>query len=188
MIGSLLHSPLKMKATIALQKFILSLSMMSAVASAAVIPAMMPDRHLIVIGGGTDITDITGDQQKSGVGLVTLPLDRFAGIRSDPELPTVKMKKPPNIGQITLKPLDLAACRKITLNADASSGTVRAELLDADGFRVPGFTKAESSVLHGDSLRHVIEWKGGDLAKLARAPHMLRLHLENATVFAVTLR
>ncbi|MEQ1751984.1 MAG: hypothetical protein ABL974_21360, partial [Prosthecobacter sp.] len=56
------------------------------------------------IGGGTNIT---GDQQKSGVGLVTLPLDRFAGLRSEPEVPTPKIKSPPDIGQITLKPLDL---------------------------------------------------------------------------------
>jgi hypothetical protein len=63
---------------------------------------------------------------------------------------------------------------------------VRAELLAADGYRVPGFTKAESAVVRGDSLRHVLKWKGGGINKLPRAIYSVRLHLENAEVFAVT--
>jgi hypothetical protein len=135
------------------------------------------------IGGGTNIT---GDQQKSGVGLATLPLDRFAGLRSEPEPASAKVKSPPNIGQITLKPLDFYKCRQITVNADASQGAVRAELLTADGYRVPGFTKADSTALRGDNLRHVLKWKGGGINKLPRANYSVRLHLENAEAFAVT--
>jgi hypothetical protein len=133
-------------------------------------------------GGG----NITGDRQKSGVGLATLPLDRFAGIRSEPQPPGAKVKSPPNIGQLTLKPLDLSKCRQITVNADASQGAVRAELLTADGYRVPGFTKAESAALRGDNLRHILKWKGGGINKLPRGSYSLRLHLENAEAFAVT--
>jgi hypothetical protein len=135
------------------------------------------------IGGGSNIT---GDDQKSGVGLATLPLDRFAGIRSELQPPTAKVKKPANVGQITLKPFDLRNTKAITINADASAGAVRAELLTEDGYRVPGFTKAESAVLRGDNLRHGAKWKKGNLAKLPRANYLLRLHLENAEVFAVT--
>ncbi|MBI5773242.1 MAG: hypothetical protein HZA89_05795 [Verrucomicrobia bacterium] len=135
------------------------------------------------IGGGTNIT---GDQQKSGVGLATLPLDRFAGLRSEPQPASAKVKSPPNIGQITLKPLDFYKCRQITVNADASKGAVRAELLTADGYRVPGFTKADSAALRGDNLRHVLKWKGGGINKLPRATYLVRLHLESAEAFAVT--
>jgi hypothetical protein len=52
------------------------------------------------IGGGSNITS---DAQKSGVGLATLPLNRFAGIRTEPEAPTPKIKNPPDIGQITFQ-------------------------------------------------------------------------------------
>ncbi len=104
------------------------------------------------IGGGNNIT---GDQQKSGVGLVTLPLDRFAGIRSESELPSAKLKSPPNISQITLKPLDLANRTAIHLNAN--------------------------------SLRHRVAWNEKSLADLPSGRYHLRLHLQQAEVFAVTI-
>lgn len=136
------------------------------------------------IGGGTDIT---GDQQKSGVGLVTLPLDRFAGIRSEPLAPTAKVKQPPSIGQITLKPLDLQGRTELYLNANATDGAVWAELLDASGYRVPGFDKASSIPLKQDSLHHRLEWKGKKLTDLPAAQYHIRLHLQKAVVFALTL-
>lgn len=137
------------------------------------------------IGGGTDIT---GDQQKSGVGLAVLPVDRFAGIRSEPEAPTAKVKAPPDIGQITLKPLDLTGRTDITVNANAAGGAVFAELLDADGYRIPGFDKANSVPVKKDSVRQRLAWKGKKLSDLPPGSYHLRLHLAKAAVFAVTLR
>jgi hypothetical protein len=137
------------------------------------------------IGGGANIT---GDQQSSGVGLVTLPMDRFAGIRSQPEQPTPKSKTPPNIGQITLKPLDFAGVGEITFNANAAGGAVWGEVLDEDGYRVPGFDKANSIPLTTDSLRHPLAWKDRKLSDLPPGRHHLRLHLQQAEVFAVTLK
>lgn len=138
------------------------------------------------IGGGTDIT---GDQQKSGVGLVTLPLDRLAGIRSEPEAPTVKIKSPPDIGQITLKPLDFKGRAEIYLNANAADGgAVWCELLDEDGFRVPGFDKENAVPLKKDSVRQRLSWKEKKLAELPQGRYHIRLHLQKASVFAITLR
>jgi hypothetical protein len=136
------------------------------------------------IGGGTDIT---GDEQKSGVGLGTLPLDRFAGIRSEPEAATAKIKSPPDIGQITLKPLDLAGRKEIYVNANANGGAVWGELLDADGFRVPGFDKANCVPLKKDALRQRLAWKDRKIADLPPGRYHLRLHLQKAEVFAITL-
>ncbi len=137
------------------------------------------------IGGGNNIT---GDQQKSGVGLVTLPLDRFAGIRSEPEQPTAKIKAPPNIGQITLKSLDFTGRTEIHLNANATDGAVWGELLDEDGYRVPSFDKANCIPLKADSLRHQLTWKKKTLSDLPAGRYHLRLHLQQAEVFALTLK
>jgi len=137
------------------------------------------------IGGGTDIT---GDQQTSGVGLATLPLDRFAGIRAEPEAPTAKVKQPPVIGQITFKPMDLKGRTEIDVNANAADGAVWAELLDEDGYRVPGFDKENCVPLKQDALRHRFSWKGRRLADLPPAKYHIRLHFEKASVFALTLR
>ncbi len=136
------------------------------------------------IGGGTDIT---GDQQKSGVGLATLPLDRFAGIRSDPVAPSAKVKKPADIGQITLKPLDLSGRTEIYVNANAAGGTVLAELLDVNGCRVPDFDKASCVALKKDALRQRIAWKNRKLADLPAGKYHLRLQLQKASVYAITL-
>ena len=136
------------------------------------------------IGGGTNIT---GDQQKSGVGLVTLPLDRFASLRSEPEAPTPKFKSPPDIGQITLKPLELKGRTEIYLNANAAAGAVWCEILDVDGFRVPGFDKANCIPLKKDTTRYRFAWKNKKLVDLSPEKHHIRLHLQKATAYAITL-
>jgi hypothetical protein len=136
------------------------------------------------IGGGTNIT---GDQQKSGVGLVTLPLDRFAGLRSEPEPPTPKVKSPPDIGQITLEALDLSGLTDLLVNANAKDGGVWWEILDEDGYRLPGFDRASCEPLRGDAIRHAVKWKSHGLGDLPPGRYQIRLYLEKATLYAVTL-
>ncbi|MEP6662485.1 MAG: hypothetical protein ABJC04_02370 [Verrucomicrobiota bacterium] len=123
----------------------------------------------------------------SGIGMATMRRDRFAGIQPLPvsDQPTLKLKLE-NIGQVTLKPLDLRGCKGMTVNGDASKGTIRCELLTEDGFRVRGYSKDDAVSLRGDSLRHRVAWKENDLGKLPSGRYMLRLHLENAEVFAVS--
>ena len=138
------------------------------------------------IGGGSNITS---DTQKSGVGLVTLPLNRFAGIRTEPEAPTAKIKNPPDIGQITFKALDLQGRTELYVNANASGGAVCAEILDEDGYRVPGFDKVSCVPLNKkDATRYRFSWKEKKLAELPPGPHHIRLHLQSSTVYAITLR
>ncbi|EDL62158.1 hypothetical protein [Gimesia maris] len=138
------------------------------------------------IGGGSKLTDAS---QQSGVGLATLPLDRFAGIRPVELSAQSTLKKPlKNIGQVTLKPLDLKDIQEITVNADATKGKIQVELLTAAGFRVPGFSKTDAKPLTGDSLTHPVGWKKQTLKDLPAGKYMLRLHLDHAEVFAVTLK
>ena len=106
-----------------------------------------------------------------------MPRDRFAGVR-----PIEKF------GQITFKPIDLKNCQAITLNADAAGGTIRAEILNSDGYRVRGYSKDDAVVIEGDSLRHKVAWKSKDISSLPAGNYKIRLHLENAEVFAVTLK
>jgi len=138
------------------------------------------------IGGGSKLTDAS---QQSGVGLATLPLDRFAGIRPVALSAQSTLKKPlENIGQVTLKPLDLEEIQQITVNGNAAEGQIQVELLNADGYRIRGFTKTDSEILKGDSLAHQVNWKKQTLKDLPPGKYMLRLHLNNAEVFAVTLK
>jgi hypothetical protein len=136
------------------------------------------------VGGGSQIA---GNQQQSGVGMASIPRDRFAGITTVERSAQPTLKRPlEHIGQVTLKARDLAEVRSISVNADASDGDIRLELLDADGYRLPGFTRDDSAILTGDSLHHAAKWSGADLATLPAGKYSLRLHLHKATVFGVT--
>ena len=117
------------------------------------------------------------NEDASGIGLATLPRDRFAGVRPIE-----------TIGQITMKPMQLDGVKGITLNGDASDGAIRVELLDEDGYRVRGFSKDDAVVIRGDKLDHEVAWTGNTVAGLAPGRYMLRLYLEKAEVFAVSLR
>lgn len=138
------------------------------------------------IGGGAKLTD---PSQQSGVGFASIGLDRFAGIRPVALSAQSTLKRPlENIGQITLKPIDLSGIQKITINADASEGSVRVEILNEDGYRMRGFSKDEATPIIDDSVSHQVEWQTQTLSDLPSGEYCLRLHLENAEVFAITLR
>lgn len=127
-------------------------------------------------------------KQLSGIGLATLPLDRFAGIRPTAISSQPTLKQPlRNVGQVTLKPVELCQYAGLTLNADATSGTIRVELLDMEGRRVPGFSAEDCLPITGDSLRHAVAWKNRGLPDLPNGEYMPRLHLHDATVYAMTL-
>ena len=137
------------------------------------------------IGGGAKLTD---PSQQSGVGFASIELDRFAGIRPVAVSAQSTLKKPlENIGQITLKPLDLVDVENIAINADASEGSIRVEILNQDGYRIRGFSKEDAIALTGNSLGHRASWNDKTLNQLPPAKYMLRLHLDNAEVFALTI-
>lgn len=91
------------------------------------------------------------------------------------------------IGQITLRPLSLHGVTGLALNADASRGTIRVELLNASGYRIPGYTKFDAVPIAGDGLRQRVTWKSSLLANLPPVDVMIRIHLQNAELFALTL-
>lgn len=116
-------------------------------------------------------------QKPTGIGLATIPLDRFAGLR-----PLVER------GQATLKPIDLTGVESIEVNAACDDGSVRLEVLDEQGFRLHGFTKDDARPMQGDSLRHAAEWSEKRLTDLPDGKYTLRLHLEgDATVYSVRI-
>ena len=125
-------------------------------------------------GGATSGDDYSF---QSGFGLATIERDRFVGIH-----PVDR------IGQITLKPLDLSRIEGLSLNADASRGAVRVEVLDSAGLRVRGFTREDASPLTGNSLVQTPTWQGRTVNALPPGRYMLRLHLDNAAVYALTLQ
>jgi hypothetical protein len=86
-----------------------------------------------------------------------------------------------------MKPLVFGKGSELTLNADASRGTIRVELLDDHGYRLRGFTAEDAVPIHGDSFHHAVAWKGGSLDRLPPGEYLVRIHLDDAEVFALNL-
>jgi hypothetical protein len=125
-------------------------------------------------GGATGGDDYSFE---SGIGLATIGRHRFVGIHPIDR-----------IGQITWRPLDLSRIEGLSLNADAAQGVIRVEVLNAAGLRVRGFPREDASPLTDNSLVLTPTWQGRTVAALPPGRYLLRLHLENASVYALTLQ
>jgi hypothetical protein len=125
----------------------------------------------------------------SGIGFATISLDRFAGIRPVPVSDQPTLSKPlKGIGQVTVKPLDFNGVTRISLNAEASGGSIRVELLNTRGRKMRRFSADQCVPIQGNSLAHAVNWKDVSLGDLPPDRYIIRIHLDNATVFALSLR
>lgn len=87
-------------------------------------------------------------------------------------------------GQMVTHPLRFRGSQ-LFVNVDAQQGELRAELLDAEGHVVPGFSLDRCIPVSVDTTIHMVEWQGApDLATVAGRPLRIRFHLINAKLFA----
>lgn len=151
-------------------------------------PVFLDDEIRFYYGGysgGATSADDRG--HNSGVGLASIPMNRFAGIRPVALSDQPTLKEPLHRrGQVTLKPIRLTKDGTLTLNADASQGSIRVELLSASGSRIRGFSMDESCAISGDSLNHAVAWSSSRCLPAETDPYMVRIHLTNATVYSMT--
>ena len=121
--------------------------------------------------------------------MASMPRDRFAGLQPLTRSDQPTLKQPlENVGQVTLKPIKIGRSSSLALNADASASEIRVEVLDGDGKRVQGFSYDEAVPIKGNSLKHAVQWKSGGLSSLPEQQYLLRIHLKNATVYAITVK
>ena len=115
--------------------------------------------------------------QQTGIGMASIVVDRFAGLR------------PHNVNaRITFHPMRFSGTETLTLNADAKAGSLQAELLDASGFRLAGFTRDDVVAVKKDGTELPVRWKRQQLSDLPNGVYQLRIHLTgSATLFAVTV-
>ncbi len=145
-------------------------------------PVFLEDEFRFYYGGYAEGATGGGDITfKTGVGMANMPRDRFAALWPQEE-----------IGQVTLRPLDLTGRRGLTLNADAQDGSVQVEVLNADGYRVRGFAREDALPITGDGLPLPVRWRGAvgedkTLADLPAGTYCLRIFLQNAGLYAATL-
>lgn len=132
---------------------------------------------------------VNGVRMGSAIGLATLRRDGFASIDGyDPA------------GVLSTVPLVFSGDR-LVINARAPErafgataggapfGRLAVEIADRDGRPIDGLRAGECDWFTGDSVRHVITWKGSwDLSRLAGEPVRLNFHLQNAALYAFQFR
>jgi len=123
-----------------------------------------------------------GDESRAGsgygmhahgnTGVAVLRRDGFCSLSAD------------GTGSVTTRPISFDGAY-LFVNVDSSRGSLRAEVLDAEGRPVEGFTADDCDVLTDDTTIGRITWRGGDsLADFRDRPVRLRFILDDADLYA----
>jgi len=115
-----------------------------------------------------------------GVALATLPRDRYAALETTP----------PDTGlcRVLTRPFRVTHPRLYLNAATWDQGTIRVEVLAANGESLPGYSAADCRELRGDALDHAVTWRErGDLQEWMGREIRLKFHLTRARLHALTL-
>ncbi|PYY04992.1 MAG: hypothetical protein DMG69_28225 [Acidobacteria bacterium] len=113
-----------------------------------------------------------GTRKQWAIGLATLRLDGFVSLRAGHAA-----------GALTTKPLEVAGAT-LAANADVR-GELRAEILDEDGNRLPGYGAGDCSPIRSDNMRHLVRWRGKTNVADLRGKHVkLRFTLHDGDLYS----
>ena len=133
------------------------------------------DKHWIYyVGRPISHSGQGGAGAPTGIGLATVPLDRFVSLTASDRL-----------GWATTRPFRVEG-EEVEVNLEVPNGELTVEVLNADGEPIPGFSRAEALVLRQvDGLRVPVRWKNRrDLSRLRGRVVKLRLWLRRGSVYA----
>lgn len=117
-----------------------------------------------------------------GIGLATLPADRFVGLG-----PTNWLAE----GMVQTKQLEYSG-RTLLINAELGDGNVRVELVDRQGKVLAGYERGQSHLVEHDRLRYRVVWKAQGQPRSLPEAHegdggqgmVLRFWLRDAQLYA----
>lgn len=110
------------------------------------------------------------------IGLVKMPVDRYAARRADSATPGILKTVPIQLS----KPTGM-----LSLNVNAKGGQVRVQVLDGkSGEALPGLSFADCQPITSDGLREVVQWRVNNLANAAGQTIQLEFELTRSDLFA----
>lgn len=135
-------------------------------------PVQMGDELWFYYGGFQGVH--SDSNAKSAIGLAKLRLDGFCSLRAGPAE-----------GRFVSRRERLMVPR-VTVNARVQGdGYVTAEVLDADGAVIPGFSRNECNAFRGDDVRHVLTWTSDALPAVdLDQDRKIRFLLRNADIYS----
>jgi hypothetical protein len=120
------------------------------------------DKTLIYYGGWDNSHN--SKERHSGIGLATLRLNGFVSLEAGQELATVSTRAIQN------------ADGPLLVNADANKGSIRAELIDAYGNTIPGYSIEDCIPIDDDEIVQIVRWKKH--SELPKKENILRIKFE----------
>ncbi|MFN4179571.1 MAG: hypothetical protein ACK4I8_04610 [Armatimonadota bacterium] len=92
-------------------------------------------------------------------------------------------------GEFITHPLTFDGKELVLNYATSAAGSVRVEILDANGKPIPGFALDDCFELYGDEIEGVVRWKGGsDVSALRGQVVRLRFVMKDADLYALRFR
>ena len=137
--------------------------------------ADMPDElSLYVVDGGGWTQGGKADRFRR----YTLRIDGFVSVQA-----------PLSGGGFLTKPIVFQGSKLVMNYSTSAAGSVRVEILAADGKPARGFALADCPEIYGDRIEQVVTWKAGsDVGQLAGQPIRLRFVLKDADLFSIRFR
>jgi len=89
-------------------------------------------------------------------------------------------------GEMITKPMKFEGKNLVINYSTSAVGSIKIEILDADGKAIPGYTLDECSEIYGDEIEKIVEWKSGsDLSSLSDKVIKLRFILKDADLYSI---
>ena len=132
-------------------------------------PVLVGDQLWLYYTGYDELHDLL--PYRSAIGLARLRKDGFASLDADASPGEVLTKRFAGVSGA------------LEVNCTASGGSIRVELLDADGRVIPGYGRDECEALTGDSVRQTVTWKGKKEFPANGGPVRFRFIVERASLY-----
>ena len=108
--------------------------------------------------------------------------DRFV-LRTDG---FVSVHAGPDEGELLTKPMKFGGSELHLNFSTSAAGSIRLEILNPDGTRIPGYTAADCVPIYGDEIDRVVRWRGKrDLTSLAGQPVRLRFVMSECDLYSL---
>jgi len=117
-------------------------------------------------------------KRKAAIGMATLRLDGFVSIAAGDEE-----------GYFISRPIMLTGEDvRMEVNADASKGYLKVEILNLDAQPIEGFSHRDSIPLTEDKIHHTVAWKNDkSIAEIGHQEVYFRFRLRNADIYSFSL-
>jgi hypothetical protein len=137
-------------------------------------PVVVDDKLYFYYGGFTHSHKVGPPKNQAAIGLGVLRLDGFCSMQAGKEE-----------GSLTTREEALET-PVVTINARThAGGQVIAEIVDATGTPLAGFSRNECLPFQGDNVRHLMRWRTGAFTPQQQAVEKrLRFHLKDANLYS----